>query len=297
MTRKKLITDSITESITNPITDSITESITDNNEVSRSWCFTLNNYKDDDIKLFNDLVCNYIVYGKEKGENGTPHLQGTIMFTKPVRFSGVKKVHPSAHWEKCRSFSDSCNYCMKEKDYVIRDNRKPGCRTDIADFIDELKKTDLMSAITAYPTTYVKFHNGFDKLAGLIRCKPRNFKPFVTWLYGPSGVGKTKWVVDHEPDLYICNFDLKWWDGYNGQEAVLIDDFREHQIPFTDLLKLLDRYPCKVQVKGGFRELCSKRMYITCPSSPRVEFVDQHKEDLKQLTRRLDVVTAVTEVA
>lgn len=266
-------------------------------EVSRSWTFTLNNYTMKDEQLFKDLVCNYIIFGREVGEKGTRHLQGTIMFTKPCRFSGVKKIHPSCHWEKCRSFNDSINYCMKEKDYFIKDSRKQGCRSDIEDIITEINAGSLITAITAYPTTYVKYHNGLEKYTALIKCKPRNFKPTVEWLWGKTGAGKTRYVVDKEPDLYICNFDLKWWDGYMGQEAILIDDFREGQIPFTDLLKLLDRYPCKVQVKGGFRDVCSLRMYITCPLAPKYEFLETHNEDLQQLIRRIDRVTLVTEVA
>ena len=58
-----------------------------------NWCFTLNNYNEEDIKMFDDLECQYLIYGKEKGENGTEHLQGYVQLSSKKRLPGMKKIH------------------------------------------------------------------------------------------------------------------------------------------------------------------------------------------------------------
>jgi len=66
----------------------------------KSWAFTLNNYTPEDEKLLKDLEKSYVVYGREVGETGTPHLQVVIVFRKSVRFAALKKICNRAHWGK-----------------------------------------------------------------------------------------------------------------------------------------------------------------------------------------------------
>lgn len=44
---------------------------------ARNYLFTINNYSDteiEEIKKFFETHCKYGIYGKEKGDKGTPHL-------------------------------------------------------------------------------------------------------------------------------------------------------------------------------------------------------------------------------
>jgi len=58
-----------------------------------------------------------------------------------------------------------------------------------------------------------------------------------------------------------------WWDGYEQQEAIIIDDF-DGKWPYRDLLRLLDRYPYQGQFKGGYFKVNSPYIYITCEFAP-----------------------------
>ena len=43
------------------------------------------------------------------------------------------------------------------------------------------------------------------------------------WIYGKAGYGKSRLARRDYPDAYpkLCN---KWWDGYNNQKHVIMDD-------------------------------------------------------------------------
>jgi len=263
---------------------------------SRNWCFTLNNYtKGDEIKLdYRKHNVKYMIYGREIApKTGTPHLQGFVIMPQACRMSFMKsKIHDKAHWTACKgSVEQNFTYCSKGKDIVEIGSKpvsKQGKRNDLIKVVNCIKDNGLKSAIEEYPTQFIKYHSGLDKLAQTF-VKDRDFKPTVTWLYGPTGTGKTREVVEKEKDLWISGKDLRWWNGYENQEAVLFDDFRGDFCTFHELLRILDRYPYNVEVKGGSRKFNSKRIYITSCYKP--EDVYTTREDIGQLLRRIDVVT------
>lgn len=115
----------------------------------------------------------------------------------------------------------------------------------------------------------------------------RNWKPTVSWIYGPTGSGKTRMAIDKcGDDYWISGKNLRWWQGYDGHENVIIDDFRGDFCTFHELLRILDRYAYTVEVKGGSRQLLAKNIYITCPYHPKDVY--SSKEDVGQLLRRID---------
>jgi len=89
---------------------------------AKRWCFTLNNYSENDIKnLELSFIGGKYIIAKEIGESGTPHLQGYINMDKQTRLSALKKIHNKIHWEKCKgSEKDNIKYCSKDGDYIIK---------------------------------------------------------------------------------------------------------------------------------------------------------------------------------
>lgn len=91
---------------------------------AKNWCFTINNFDADVLERFEDLTTllgselSYFVLGKEIGENGTPHIQGYIQFTKRVRLAKVLATIGQAHCEVARgSPRQASDYCKKENDW------------------------------------------------------------------------------------------------------------------------------------------------------------------------------------
>jgi Putative viral replication protein len=81
---------------------------------------------------------SYLLFGKEVGETGTPHLQGLVSLIRKSRLSVVKNLLGSnPHLEVCRNLAASVIYCKKEGDfYEFGQLRGPGKRNDL----DEFKK-------------------------------------------------------------------------------------------------------------------------------------------------------------
>lgn len=86
------------------------------------WCFTLNNYTNDEISSIVPLInnnCKYAIVGREVGESGTPHLQGYIEFKnkkRPLSVFSNKRIH----WEKAKGDrQQNYDYCSKSNDLLI----------------------------------------------------------------------------------------------------------------------------------------------------------------------------------
>lgn len=89
-------------------------------KMTRAWCYTINNYSEEDIRRLQEVDAVRHVCGREVGENGTPHLQGYVRFQKPQRFSWWKNQFPRAHVEpRIGSEKQASDYCKKEGDIII----------------------------------------------------------------------------------------------------------------------------------------------------------------------------------
>lgn len=88
----------------------------------------------------------------------------------------------------------------------------------------------------------------------------------VIVLQGPTGTGKSKWCMDNYPDAYWKQRG-NWWDNYSGEETVIIDEYYGW-LPYDFLLRLCDRYPLLVEIKGGQVQFNSKRIIFTTNAVP-----------------------------
>ena len=145
---------------------------------------------------------------------------------------------------------------MKDNIDVTEFGTRPkgkGARSDLAAVGDSIKAGFNMSELfDAHPASFLKFAPGMQKAVALVT-PPRDWKTEVFWVHGPTGTGKSRWVmrtVDRS-DLFVKDGTSKWFDGYANQKTVLFDDFRpSKELPFSLLLRLLDRYPVTVEGKG-----------------------------------------------
>jgi len=87
---------------------------------------------------------------------------------------------------------------------------------------------------------------------------------FLFW--GKTGTGKTRKAYEEAKDIedipYWKDPTSKWWDGYQGQKCVIMDDF-DGGIAISYLLRWMDRYPIDGEIKGGRVPLKYEYFYIT----------------------------------
>lgn len=259
-----------------------------NSRMSRKWCLTVNNYTEDDCNFFKDYVAEYIVAGLEVGEKGTPHIQGYFRLKNKKSFSKIKKEFPRAHISIANG-NDVENkvYCLKDgKTLTERGSlSEQGKRNDLHGIKDMIENGESSMRQMIGSVSNLQGIRTAEKL--LIYLEPaRNWECDVYWFWGRSGTGKSRRAFETYPDAYICMDTIKWWEGYDAHEEVIIDDMRIDFCSYKQLLRLLDRYAYRVEYKGGSRQLRAKTIVITSCYSPD-QLYSSSVEDNYQLIRRI----------
>jgi hypothetical protein len=157
----------------------------------KNWCFTLNNYTEEEEQRLENVVgtneCVYVVFGKEVGESGTAHLQGFISFSKRTYMTEVKKrTSDRCHLELARMVPEAIEYCKKDGD-VFEKGSIPigqGKRSDLDDF-----KNDVKCGVLAFKDIREKHSLVYAKYKGFVM----------------------EYVVDNTPAKVIPSYKLHEW--------------------------------------------------------------------------------------
>lgn len=262
---------------------------------SRNWLFTINNPDFMEPSVWDGV--KYICYQEEKGENGTRHYQGYVMFESNRRLCAVKQLCPRAHWEIRRgTHEQAVLYCTKLETrtsgpWISGTPPKPGKRSDM-DAVHEMllageSEKDISNEHFGAWTRCYKAIRAY-KILQTVPCKREIFTQ-VYW--GPPGTGKTHrcFAEADENDLFVLSppnaySGAIWWDGYQGQSCVIIDEFYGW-IGRDFMLRLCDKYALTVQTKGGTVPFLATKIWITSNTEPSEWWPNK---GLGAMTRRLE---------
>jgi len=297
---------------------------------AREWCFTINNPSDADrgflLQNSSEFV-TYLCFQPERGEaSGTSHLQGYLCLKQRRTMLGCKRTVfrleslRGVHLEVTRGTKDQArDYCRKEESRDteagfsfteigsfgdVPEERGQGARNDISAATRIIEAGGTMREVASTcPEAFVKFHKGFIALESTLHAKPRVREPGslfsgprVLWFHGRTGSGKSHAAfeeAERASSSYVKMPGSKWFDGYIGQECVIFDDYRGDWFSFGFLLRLLDKYPVRVEVKGGSVEWSPSLIIITCPKTPQQVYaglVEKDDGSIEQLLRRIHEV-------
>ena len=262
------------------------------NRQGRRYLITINNFSQMELEKIKGIRCQYCCYCLEKAPTtGTSHLHAFVIYKNGKRKSTIIKEFPRADVRHCNgSIEQNLVYVRKHGNWhEYGEMPQQGKRNDLILVAAMVTNGNSICEIAQeYPSQYIRYSKGIEKLKALTY-KPRTEAPIIYWIYGETGVGKTRTAVEKTPDSYYIKDQTKWWDGYRQQKTIIIDDFEKTSDdrvswPFRDLLRLLDRYPYQGQFKGGYIHINSKYIYITSEFPP-TEFWSGTK--LAQIKRRI----------
>ncbi len=252
----------------------------------RNVCFTLNN--PEDMIMFDDEEMVYLVYQEEISESGTYHFQGYCEFTNRPRLNKAKALLGGdrvAIFARKGTQKQAIDYCKKDDSRVAHTEpyeegtpRTQGKRMDLEGFKNEVMEgarlRDLLDDHWGVIARYPKFYQTLTMINRPER--PAGTNIHCTLHYGDTGLGKTRAVMDEfgaSPEFYRTplNNGTMWFDTYDGQRVVLLDDFTgaSSHLALCTLLQLLDRYPVLVPTKGSHTWWLPDAVHVTTNLLPK----------------------------
>lgn len=258
----------------------------------RKWQITLNNPQDknvthDKMKLELSTIKSLVYYclADEIGlETNTPHTHIYTVFKTPVRFSTLKRRFPEGHIEQARGTSEE-NRAYIEKsgkwaDDAKSDTRCPGTFEEWGEIPEEQQgfRSDLGRLYEMVKDGKSDFEiletcpDFMTRLTDISRARQiilteeyrSTFQPKdVTYIYGPTGTGKTRFVMEREgyAAVYRVTEYEHPFDAYAGQQTLVLDEYRS-QIKMTVILNLLDGYPCVLPCRYADKVGCFDSVFI-----------------------------------
>lgn len=272
---------------------------------SRNWLFTVNDipegYGHILERIANRKSVGYIVVGRERAPTTDHvHLQGFIKFVNVRKFKGVKKLlselnNPRLDIGDGKAYA-MMEYCKKDGDFLeygepplspaeagkkggdrIRDAHRECCELAEAGEFKTMKRMH-PNLYTRYYRTWMAMHKDFGD-------RPKDLLEVTgVWIFGPSGSGKSHYARETYPGFYDkpCN---KWFDNYQGERFVLIDDFdKKHDVLAHHLKRWADRYAFSAEIKGSQINLRPERIVVT--SQYRISEIWTDRETVDALERR-----------
>lgn len=239
----------------------------------RGFAFTLNNPRDEDIRLLQATECQYLIYTEEVAPTtGTRHLQGYIYFRNPRDVAGVGRLYPWSSFPAKGAPSENVIYCSKSSDPTFTKGDRPMDSETQANQETELwRRVRLAAQEGRYNDIpchiYLRYQSSIKRIRKEDGAAPADLEPSATygiWIYGPPRTGKSHYARNNYQPLYLKDIN-KWWDGYNGEANVLIDEFApEHAQFMTQFMKKwVDRWTFSAEFKGGRTVIRPQKIIVT----------------------------------
>lgn len=209
---------------------------------------------------------------KETGATtGYVHWQFMASFKDKVRLAALVKIWPGCHAELTRSqYADE--YVLKEETKIANTEfnlgEKPLKKNSKVDWARQRELAIAGNLDDIDPGVYIRNYSSLQRIATEHMRPQFRGKQEVNVYWGVSGSGKSHRVFAEAGDnFYIKSSTTKWFDGYRGEENIIIDEFTG-TMDIVHLLKWLDCYPLTAEIKGGQVVLKSKKWWFTSNIDP-----------------------------
>lgn len=251
----------------------------------RHWCLTVNNYGEPEMAQFaaNQAKFSYYIYGKEVGESGTAHLQAYVCLHKKAKLTALKKLWPTAHLEIMRAKDPraAADYCKKDGNYIEygevplpQTAAASAAKSEIWRETKELAEANRLDDID--PEIYIKHYATLKRIRSDKRNRsiPKDLEwgdghTPNEWIYGPTGTGKSMHARSRNEGYYL-KMNNKWWESYEGEKCILIEDVGKSHEWMGDFLKIwADRYGFRGEIKQDSIVLRPEKIIVTSNYHPQ----------------------------
>lgn len=267
---------------------------------ARAWIFTVNNYDGHYERKLKRIPAQYLIYGREVGANGTPHLQGYAYFANQRTRSQAAKLIPQAYLDiRQGSHEQARDYCIKDGNYheqgdppssPLEGSKKGGevTKAKWTNIVAKASSGDMGWIRDNQPKEYAIHKPRLESLYAP-RNGPMDGDLLHEWWVGPTGSAKSKTLWDLYPDHFAKAIN-KWWDGYRHEDVVAIEEWSpDNTVTAQALKRWADRYPFTGEIKGGTMQRLRPRKIIVL-SNYTLEQCFTRSEDLAPLKRRFKVI-------
>ena len=224
------------------------------------------------------------IVAEEKHEDGSPHLHCFLKLTRKFYWNAKKEpafwdvdgYHP--HVETARCWKAVEAYCKKDGDYITNIDiaaakSKKAAHNRALLAMDAKEAVDQGEISLLALPQFLKAKRAYENLKEV----PMMLKRRCYWIYGPPRAGKSYACRNAFPGLYEKPQN-KWWDGYDGEDVVLIDDFDKAGACLGHYIKIwADDYRFNAECKGGMLRPCYTVLLVTSNYRPEDIFKDDEE--------------------
>jgi hypothetical protein len=275
---------------------------------SKRWSFTVNNpgeYRPN----WDPTAMDFLVFQIERGESGTPHIQGYVRFRNCKKLDAAKNaiVCREAHMDISRGDEASnIAYCTKAEGRIAGPwtfgTAKPeagrkGARNDLTQVAEAAKTMTLRQLAVEYPAQVLKYSTHIQKFQELIKAPVPVQRPvFVHVLWGATGVGKSHRIRMNYPpaDLYVISgHGRDPWGQYEGERTVAFEEFDWSQWPIDDMKRLLDKWQVRLDARYTDKLARYTVVFITANTNPAGWYCMNGEPDRQAFFRRISRTTEI----
>ena len=270
--------------------------------------------------------CERALVAQEQHEDGGLHLHVLIWLKRRIDLRTPRSldrvIGKHGNYQIMKDPVKSVEYCMKDGNYVahgfdpkeyLESSKKK--RSGSVNWYEAAEWVQAGKSLVEFPNQafiarnlrQLQLYRAWLATQRPVHRVSTNGTPYVVRtvvLFGPTGVGKSRWAntglhkIRDAPGgvgsatTYVLPVQRSggvWWDGYMGEQVLVLDEFDPSKVALLNLLRILDQYKYTGMVKGGTMTADWTEVIITCQHNPRDWYKEASHARLQALLRRIKI--------
>lgn len=263
------------------------------NSKFREWFITINNplskgYTHEKLKeiIATTPKRDYWCMCDEKGlQEETYHTHIYLKFVNPVAFNSMRTKFEGGHLDAVHGQPQQVrDYIMKsgkwenhpkvetkiegtQEEWGVCPLKRQGQRTDLNFLYAQIACDTPTAEIIENNPKFMLRLTEIERVRQMLlseRFKTTFRHLDVTYIWGDSGTGKTRGVMEeygYDKVFRITNYEKNPFDYYQGQDVLVLEEFRS-SFKIQDMLNFLDGYPLQLPCRYTDKTACYTKVYI-----------------------------------